>query len=75
MEKSGMSRDAQAGMVRRDFLKATGAVVAASALGGAASGALAANAAPRTLFKGGCVLSFDQAVGDFDKADVLIEGH
>ena len=28
----------------------------------------------RTLIKGGVVLSFDRAVGDFDKADVLIEG-
>ena len=28
----------------------------------------------RTLIKGGVVLSFDRGVGDFDKADVLIEG-
>jgi 5-methylthioadenosine/S-adenosylhomocysteine deaminase len=61
-------------MVRRDFLKATGAVIATSALPGAAHEALAANASPRILLKSGCVLSFDQAVGDFDKADVLIEG-
>ena len=74
MRKNDKLRDAQAGMVRRDFLKATGAVVAASALSGAASEALAANASPRILFKGGCVLSFDQAIGDFDQADVLIEG-
>jgi cytosine/adenosine deaminase-related metal-dependent hydrolase len=74
MRKSGKPRDAQRGMVRRDFLKATGAVVAASALPGAATDALAANAAPRLLVKGGCVLSFDQAIGDFDKADVLLEG-
>ncbi|HEY1505523.1 MAG TPA: amidohydrolase family protein [Stellaceae bacterium] len=74
MRKNDTARDAQAGMVRRDFLKATGAVVAASALSGAASEALAANASPRILLKGGCVLSFDQAIGDFDKADVLIEG-
>lgn len=28
----------------------------------------------RTLIKGGCVLSLDPAVGDFDSADVLVEG-
>src|SRR5262245_39482508 len=26
------------------------------------------------LIKGGCVLTLDRAVGDFDQADVLIEG-
>ncbi len=26
------------------------------------------------LLKGGCVLSLDSAVGDFEQADVLIEG-
>ena len=62
------------GMVRRDFLKATGAVAAASALPGVMPEALAANASPRILLKGGCVLTFDQALGDFEKADVLIEG-
>ena len=35
---------------------------------------LAANARGRILFKGGCVLSFDPKLGDFDKADVLVEG-
>src|SRR6185503_20018039 len=74
MSKHEKARDAQPGMVRRDFLKAMGAVVAASALSGAASEALAANTSPRVLLKGGCVLSFDQTLGDFDKADVLIEG-
>ena len=29
---------------------------------------------PRILLKGGCVLSLDRAVGDFDRADVLIDG-
>ena len=28
----------------------------------------------RILLKGGCVLSLDRAVGDFDRADVLIDG-
>src|SRR5688572_8885826 len=31
-------------------------------------------AGQNVLLKGGCVLSFDPAVGDFDSADVLIEG-
>ena len=30
--------------------------------------------APGLLLKGGCVVSLDPAVGDFEKADVLIEG-
>ena len=56
---------------RRDFMKATGAVLAAGA-----AGPLFAQGArpPRTLIRGGVVLSFDRAVGDFDRADVLIEG-
>jgi 5-methylthioadenosine/S-adenosylhomocysteine deaminase len=74
MSKYGKPHGTHPGMVRRDFLKATGAVVAASALSGAAPEALAASASGRTLLKGGCVLTFDQAVGDFEKADVLIEG-
>src|SRR5262249_15884961 len=36
--------------------------------------ALAQRGADRTLLRGGVVLSFDRSVGDFDKADVLIEG-
>ncbi len=67
------------GLSRRQFLCTTAAGVAtAPAL---ASGVIgAAEAAPRTqaarpiLIKGGCVLSLDRAVGDFEKADVLIEG-
>jgi cytosine/adenosine deaminase-related metal-dependent hydrolase len=74
MSKHGMPHSAYVGIGRRDFLKTTGAVVAAGALSGVAHDAWAANASPRILFKGGCVLSFDQTLGDFDKADVLIEG-
>jgi cytosine/adenosine deaminase-related metal-dependent hydrolase len=59
---------------RRDFLKSA----AAALLGGAASTgtrpAVAQSGPLRTLIKGGVVLSFDRSVGDFDKADVLIEG-
>ena len=67
------------GLSRRQFLCTTAVgVAAAPAL---ASGVIAAaEAAPRAqagrpiLIKGGCVLSLDRAVGDFEKADVLIEG-
>jgi cytosine/adenosine deaminase-related metal-dependent hydrolase len=74
MRKHGKPHGAHGGIVRRDFLKATGAVVTAGALSGVAHDVLAANAAPRILLKGGCVLTFDQTLGDFDKADVLIDG-
>jgi 5-methylthioadenosine/S-adenosylhomocysteine deaminase len=71
---------------RREFVKLTGALVAGAALGGGVSPA-AAHAAMRAevpmleyaaggrkLLKGGVVLSLDPDVGDFHKADVLIEG-
>ena len=66
---------------RRQFLctSAAGAVAAstvAAAVGGTAraqqpSGATAPGRA--TLIKGGCVLTLDRTVGDFERADVLIE--
>src|SRR3954449_4779159 len=67
------------GLSRRQFLCTTAAgVAAAPAL---ASGVIgSAEAAPRAqagrpiLIKGGCVLSLDRAVGDFEQADVLVEG-
>lgn len=57
-------------ITRRDFIKSSGAVLATAA------GPLFAQVRQpaRTLIKGGVVLSFDRAVGDFDKADVLVEG-
>jgi len=57
---------------RRRFM----ASAAASLVAGAAARmpAFAQPASARTLIKGGVVLSFDRGVGDFDKADVLIEG-
>jgi cytosine/adenosine deaminase-related metal-dependent hydrolase len=62
---------------RPDFLRA-GALGTAgtAALLGSGAPALAANdAAPnRLVLKGGHVLTLDRAVGDFPKADVLIEG-
>ena len=66
---------------RRDFLSCTGAAVLATAVGVAGcstSSAQQANgggqATSRLLLKGGCVLSLDPSVGDFEVADVLIEG-
>ncbi len=67
------------GLSRRQFLRTTAAgVAAAPALAAGVIGE--AQAAPRAqsgrpiLLKGGCVLSLDRAVGDFEQADVLIEG-
>jgi cytosine/adenosine deaminase-related metal-dependent hydrolase len=53
---------------RRQFLK--------SSLGAAIAAAIPqqSNAPVRTLLKGGRVLTLDRAVGDFARADVLIEG-
>jgi cytosine/adenosine deaminase-related metal-dependent hydrolase len=71
---------------RRDFLSSAAAgVLAASGespvrlkadtmLLGSQRGAAAAAQGGRVLLKGGCVLSLDPKVGDFDTADVLIEG-
>ena len=55
---------------RRRFMASAAATIVA----GAAGRAFAQPAPERTLLKGGVVLSFDRGVGDFDKADVLIEG-
>jgi 5-methylthioadenosine/S-adenosylhomocysteine deaminase len=57
------------GIRRRDFVKLAGAAALAST---AVPPAIAQPA--RTLIKGGVVLSFDRDVGDFEIADVLIEG-
>ena len=70
------------GLSRRQFLCTTAAgVAAAPALAASVIGApteAAARASPKPgrpiLLKGGCVLSLDRAVGDFEQADVLIEG-
>jgi 5-methylthioadenosine/S-adenosylhomocysteine deaminase len=63
----------QRGMRRRDFLASAGAALIAGAAG-EPKPAFAQGGTARTLLKGGVVLSFDRSVGDFDKADVLIEG-
>src|SRR5689334_1246366 len=74
---------------RRDFLKVSTATAAAATVGlfdaprAAAQGNSQANAdAPvdsgkpgrRYIIRGGAVMSMDPSVGDFPKADVLIEG-
>src|SRR5262249_3388577 len=75
-----------ASVSRRQFLctAAVGAVAAPMLAAGARGAAVArhrtaARAGPaaagrRILIKGGCVLTLDRAAGDFDQADVLIEG-
>ena len=69
-------------MSRRQFL-CTGAAgaVAAPALAASVGGRALAQGAPAAgnpgrplLIKGGCVLTLDRALGDFERADVLIEG-
>jgi 5-methylthioadenosine/S-adenosylhomocysteine deaminase len=67
---------------RRQFLCTTAAgAVAVSAVAATVGGTASAQqpggapAAGRPLLiKGGCVLSLDRAIGDFEQADVLIEG-
>ena len=69
-------------MSRRQFLCTTAAgAVAAPAIAASAdrhrpgaAGAGRARAGRPILIKGGCVLSLDRAVGDFEAADVLVEG-
>ena len=79
-----VSREADGGVSRRDFLKSSGAGLAVGGLVGTGLGAglamsLQAQGGPpggqgRILLRGGIVLSLDPAVGDFEQADVLIEG-
>src|SRR5262245_41288899 len=57
------------GLGRRDFVKLAGA----AALAGTVVRPAFAQPA-RTLIKGGVVLSLDRDIGDFEMADVLIEG-
>ena len=59
---------------RRALMRSAAATLAATAVAGIARPAFAQRGPDRTLIKGGVVLSFDRGVGDFEKADVLIEG-
>ena len=71
-------------MSRREFLASSTAGLVASAAGSAGlSGCASADLAglsrigapgERVLLKGGVVLTMDSRLGDFDQADVLIEG-
>src|SRR3569833_2926042 len=72
-----------AGLPRRQFLSTTAASAAAapifaSSVIGEAEAAKRTNQSPQAgrsiLIKGGCLLSLDSAIGDFEKADVLVEG-
>jgi cytosine/adenosine deaminase-related metal-dependent hydrolase len=74
---SGCPCCAPRGLSRRQFLCTTAAAAAAApafAGGPAEAAPRPARAGRPTLLKGGCVLSLDKAVGDFERADVLIEG-
>src|SRR5215212_7397866 len=70
------------GVSRRQFLCTTAAgaaaapAIAASVIGAPTEAAAQASPKPGRpiLLKGGCVLSLDRQVGDFEQADVLIEG-
>lgn len=64
---------------RRQFLTTTAALGAGLAAGCSVPAAqqqpaAGAGSSRRLLLKGGCVLSLDPKIGDFDAADVLIEG-
>jgi 5-methylthioadenosine/S-adenosylhomocysteine deaminase len=69
------------GLSRREFLAATTAIGAAAApaiMTAAADPARAQQSTPaagrQILIKDGCVLTLDRTIGDFERADVLIEG-
>jgi 5-methylthioadenosine/S-adenosylhomocysteine deaminase len=87
MQGHGAEMSSDSGMSRRRFLTSSAArlVAGGSATAMLASTALAAErkgkgSGPRDirggriLLKGGCVLTLDPNVGDFETADVLIEG-
>jgi hypothetical protein len=87
MHESDVDVTSEGRLSRRHFLtsSATGVVAGVIASERLAGTALAANrkakcSAPsdsrggRILLKGGCVLSLDASVGDFETADVLIDG-
>jgi 5-methylthioadenosine/S-adenosylhomocysteine deaminase len=83
-DNDGEARDG-GGLSRRGFLQASGAGLAAGALAGSglAGTALAEDferghrrppRGRRVLIKGGVVLTMDPTIGDFEQADVLIDG-
>src|SRR5258705_508572 len=74
--------DGGSGTGRRDFMKRGGGGVGAATIpavgcgtpSGTTNEAPAPGAGRRILLRGGVVLSLDPRVGDFEKADVLIDG-
>jgi cytosine/adenosine deaminase-related metal-dependent hydrolase len=70
---TGLPRSSSVNVSRRALMRSAAAMLAATAVAGIARPAFAQRGPVRTLLKGGVVLSFDPAVGDFEKGDVLIE--
>ena len=68
-----LPRSTSVNVSRRALMRSAAATLVATAVAGIARPAFAQRGPVRTLLKGGVVLSFDPAVGDFEKADVLIE--
>jgi hypothetical protein len=68
-----LPRSTTARVDRRALMKSAAALLASTVVAGIGRPALAQRGPVRTLLKGGVVLSYDPAVGDFEKADVLIE--
>jgi hypothetical protein len=68
-----LPRSTTARVERRALMKSAAALLASTAVAGIGRPALAQRGPVRTLLKGGVVLSYDPAVGDFEQADVLIE--
>ena len=68
-----LPRSTSVNVSRRALMRSAAATLVATAVAGIVRPAFAQRGPVRTLLKGGVVLSFDPAVGDFEKADVLIE--
>ena len=61
---------------RRSFMKTAGAAALLAAVEAPFSPTASARPSDdRILIRGGVVLTFDSAIGDFERADVLIEGN
>src|SRR5882762_9780684 len=59
---------------RREFVKSSAVGLVAAAVGGEPQSVVRSGRNQRILLKGGMVLTLDRAIGDFENADVLIEG-
>jgi 5-methylthioadenosine/S-adenosylhomocysteine deaminase len=70
---ASLPRSTTARVDRRALMKSVAALLASTAVAGLGRPAVAQRGPVRTLLKGGVVLSYDSAVGDFEQADVLIE--